>query len=194
LPRPIHSPPDNVAERRLVGRPVSADWIRVHSIHYSAIHYGKNANNRFTPDNSPFGVLYVGENLKSALFELFGDEMITDDNRIRTFRWMSLQVSRLQLPPVSVCDFCDSHTRTALGVDIASLMAPDLQVPQAWALAIMNHDAKVDGIQYQSRFTKENCLALFDRRKITIPATLLGPLSKLPEANDFLDEFAVSLV
>jgi hypothetical protein len=73
-------------------------------------------------------------------------------------------------------------------------MAPDLQIPQGWALAVMNHDAKVDGIQYQSRFTKENCLALFDRRKITIPATLLGPLSKLPEANDFLDEFAVSLV
>jgi RES domain len=194
LPRPIHLPPGNVAGGRLVGSTLSTDWIRVHSIHYPPIHYGKNADNRFTPKNSPFGVLYVGENLQTALFELFGDEMITDDRRVRTYRWMSYQASSLQLPPVSVCDLCDLRTRAALGVDIASLMTADLQVPQAWALAIMNHSANVDGIQYQSRFTEDNCLALFDRRNITILTTPLSSLSDLPEANDFLDKFEISLV
>jgi hypothetical protein len=194
LPRPIHFPPSDVAGRTLVGRAVAAHWVRVHSIIHSAIYFGKQANNRFTPDNSPFGVLYVGENLQTALFELFGDEMLLGVNRIRTHRWTSYQVSSLQLPPVLVCDLTDLHTRTSLGVDIASLMAPDLQVPQAWALAIMNHSANVDGIHYQSRFAKENCLALFDRRNITIQTTPLGPLSSLPEADDFLDKFEVSLV
>jgi hypothetical protein len=194
LSRPTHLPPGDVAGRRLLAVPVSTSWIRVHSTRYSALHFGKNANNRFTPKNSPFGVLYVGENLQTALFELFGDEMIQDDHRIRTYRWMSYQVASLQLPQVSVCDFCDTHTRAALGVDLASLMAPDLQVPQAWSLAVMNHSANVDGIHYQSRFTQGRCLALFDRRNITIQTTPLGPLSNLPEANDFLDEFEVSLV
>jgi hypothetical protein len=73
-------------------------------------------------------------------------------------------------------------------------MAADLQVPQAWALAIMNHSANVDGIQYQSRFTEDNCLALFDRCNITILTTPLSSLSGLPEANDFLDKFEISLV
>jgi hypothetical protein len=194
LPRPIHYPPSNFAGRRLVGHAASTDWFRVHSTHHSAVHFGKNANNRFTPANSPFGVLYVGENLQTTLFELFGDEMFQDDHRIRIYKWMSYQVSNLQLPPVSVCDLCDLHTRTALGVDIASLMTSDLQVPQAWALAIMNHSANVDRIDYQSRFTPDNCLALFDRRNITIQTTPLGLLSSLPEANDFLDDFEVSLV
>jgi hypothetical protein len=178
----------------LLGVSVSTYWIRVHSTKYSAIHFGKHANNRFTPKHSPFGVLCVGENLQTVLFELFGDEMIKDDHRIRTYRWTSYQVSSLQLPQVSVCDFSDPHTLAALGVDLASLMAADLQVPQAWALAIMNHSANVDGIHYQSRFTPGHCLALFDRRNITIQTTPLGPLSNLPEANDFLDEFEFSLV
>jgi hypothetical protein len=112
----------------------------------------------------------------------------------RTYKWMSYQVSSLQLPPVSVCDLCDLHTLTTLGVDNASLMAADLQFRQAWALAIMNHSANVDGIQYQGRFNEDNCLALFDRRNITILTTPLGSLSALPEANDFLDKFEVSLV
>lgn len=194
--RTTHLPPSNVAGRPLVGVAVSTDWIRVHAIQYSAIHFAKRANNRFTPKNFPFGVLYVGENLQTALFELFGDEMIKDDCRIRTYRWMSYQVSSLQVPQVLICDFCDPHTRTALGVDLASLMAANLQVPQAWALAIMNHSANVDGIQYQSRFTNGSCLALFDRGNIksTIQTTPLGPLSSLQEANDFLDEFEVAMV
>lgn len=180
----------------MVGHAVSTYWIRVHSIQYSAVHFGTKANNRFTPDNSPFGVLYAGENLQTALFELFGDEMFQDDHRIRTWKWMSYQVSSLQLPQVFVCDLCDPHTVVALGVDIASLMAADLKVPQAWALAIMNHSANVDGIQYQSRFPAGNCLALFDRQNIksTIQTTSLGPLSSLQEANDFLDEFEIALV
>jgi hypothetical protein len=154
-----------------------------------------SANNRFTPENSPFGVLYGGEDLTTALFEIFGDEFFKD-HRIPAWRWMSYGASEMHLPPVSVCDLSDTQTRTALSVDIASLMAPEVEIPQKWALAIMNHGAGVDGIQYQSRFTSGKCLALFNRRDIgpTIHTNFMGALSGLAEADRFLDDYQVTVV
>jgi hypothetical protein len=78
----------------------------------------------------------------------------------------------------------------------ASLFFTKLTVPQEWALAVMNHRAELDGIQYQSRFTSRKCLALFDRRDIgpQIRANLLGGLSGQPEANKFLHEYKVVIV
>ncbi len=169
----------------------------MHPIDKSAIHFGKSANNRFTPKNSPFGVWYVAEDLHTALFELFGDEMIGDDRRIRAYRWMGYRASEVHFSSiVSVCDFSDARTRTVLGVDLSSLMASDLDVPRQWALAIMNHGAMVDGIQYQSRFTSKKCLALFDRRNIgaMINTKLLGLLSSLTEADKFLDDHEIIMV
>jgi len=168
----------------------------VHPINKSAIYFGKNANNRFTPENSPFGVLYVGQDLPTILFEVFGDEMFENDCRIRAWRWTSQGISEIHIPPVSVCDLSDEQTRAAFRVDLASLRRPELEIPQAWALAIMNHGAEVGGIEYQSRFTSRKCLALFDRREIgsKIRANLMGELSKLPEASEFLDEQEVVIV
>jgi hypothetical protein len=184
-------------KRPLIGSTVlTRPWFRVHPTDRSAIYFGKKANNRFTPENSPFGVLYIGQDLPTILFEVFGDEMFENDCRIRAWRWMSLRISEMHIPPVSVCDLTDVQTRSALRVDLASLMALELEIPQAWALAIMNHGAEVDGIQYQSRFTSRKCLALFDRHEIgsKIRTKLMGELSKLPQASKFLDEHNVVIV
>jgi RES domain-containing protein len=181
----------------LVGISVSrAAWFRVHPADKSAIYFGKSANNRFTPKDSPFGVCYAAEDLPTALFEVFGDEMLENDCRLRGWRWMNYRISEIHLPSVSICDLSEDQTRSVLGVDLASLRSPELQIPQEWALAVMNHRAEVDGMQYQSRFTSRRCLALFDRRGIGphIGAKLLGKLSGLPEANKFLDEYKVLIV
>jgi hypothetical protein len=170
-------------------------WYRVHPIDKPAIYFGKNANNRFTPENSPFGVLYAGADLPTILFEVFGDEMF-ESGRIRAWRWMSYRISEIHIPVISVCDLSDERTRAVLRVDFASLMAPELEVPQAWALAVMNHTVLVDGIQYQSRFTSGKCLALFDRQGIAsnIRTRLMGELSRLPQTSEFLDEYKVVIV
>ena len=181
----------------MIGTTVSeTPWFRVHPNDKSPIYFGKNANNRFTPKNSPFGVWYAAEDLQTALFELFGDEILENDCRIRGWRWMSYRISEMHLPPASVCDLSNEQTRTVLRVDLASLLAPELEIPQEWALAVMNHRAEVDGIQYQSRFTSRKCLALFDRRGIgpQIRTNLLGELTSLPEANKFLDDYKVVIV
>jgi hypothetical protein len=195
--RRTYLPGNDFAGRRLIGTSVSRTaWFRVHPGGQSAIYFGKSANNRFTPRDSPFGVCYAAEDLQTALFEVFGDEMLEKDCRIRGWRWMNYRISEIHLPPVSVCDLSEEQTRTVLGVDLASLLSPELEIPQEWALAVMNHRGKVDGIQYQSRFTSRKCLALFDRRNIgaQIRAKLLGELSGLPEANKFLDDYKVVIV
>jgi hypothetical protein len=195
--RRTYLPGSDFVGRPLIGTTVSGTpWFRVHPTDKSAIYFGKSANNRFTPKNSPFRVLYAGEDLPTALFEVFGDEMLENDCRIRGWRWMSCRISEMHLPPVSVCDLSDEQTRTVLRVDLASLLAPELEIPQEWALAVMNHRAEVDGIQYQSRFTSSKCLALFDRRGIgpEICTNLLGELSTLPETNKFLDEYKVVIM
>ena len=110
---------------------------------------------------------------------------------------MSYRISEIHIPVISVCDLSDERTRTVLRVDLASLMAPELEIPQAWALAVMNHTVLVDGIQYQSRFTSGKCLALFDRRGIAsrhMRTRLMGELSSLPQASEFLDEYKVVIV
>jgi RES domain len=198
VPRPIYTPPSDFAGRPLIGSAVTiTPWFRVHPIDKSAIYFGKRANNRFTPRNSPLGVWYVAEDLHTALYELFGDEMIGSNRRIREFRWLNSRVSEVHFSStVSVCDFSDEQSRIRLGVDLSALMTPDLDVPQQGALAVMNHGAMVNGIQYQSRFTPRKCLALFDRRNIgaTINTKLLGALSSLTEANKFLDDNEVIMV
>ena len=105
---------------------------------------------------------------------------------------MSYRISEMHLPPASVCDLSNEQTTTILRVDLA----PELEIPQEWALAVMNHRAEVDGIQYQSRFTSRKCLALFDHRGIgpQIRTNLLGELTSLPEANKFLDDYKVVIV
>jgi hypothetical protein len=195
--RPTYLPGSDFAEHPLIGTTIFRNpWFRVHPGDKSPIYFGKSAHHRFTPKNSPFGVCYAAEDLPAALLEVFGDEMLENECRIRRWRWMSYRLSEMHLPPVLVCDLSDVQTRTALRVDLASLMAPELEVPQKWALAVMNHQTKVDGIQYQSRFTARKCLALFDRREFVpkIRATLLGELSSLSESNKFLDEYKVVIV
>jgi hypothetical protein len=194
--RTTYLPPGDFAERTFIGPAISlGPWFCVHPIGKGAIYFGKSANNRFTPEESPLGVLYTGEDLHTAIFEIFGDEFF-EDHRVPAWRWMSYGASEMHLPPVSVCDLSDTRTRAALGVDIASAMAPEVEIPQKWALAIMNHVAGADGIQYQSRFTSRKCLALFNRRDIgpKIRTNLMGALSGLAEANRFLDDYQVTVV
>jgi hypothetical protein len=190
--RRTYLPPKDFESRSLKTCTLPAKtWIRVHR--KPPVYFGKNSNNRFTPVDSPFGVLYAGEEINTALYEVFGDEMLEKDCRIRLGKWRSNKVSALAVPEVTVCDLSDEQVRTAIRVEKATLLSTDFEITQAWALAIMTHPAAVDGIQYESRFHGK-CLALFDRRELMIPTHLLGELIDLREAEAFLDKYQVALV
>jgi hypothetical protein len=83
-----------------------------------------------------------------------------------------------------------------MGVDKASLLPPDLSVPQSWGLAVQHHPAGFEAIKYSSRFMDQSCLVLFDRGGMAaqLQETLLRPLNSLDAAVDWLDEPKAALV
>ena len=95
-----------------------------------------------------------------------------------------------------MCAVGQERTRDAMRVDRASLMAADLSIPQAWALAVQAHPAAFEAIKYSSRFLDQPCLVLFDRDGLSakLHETMLGALTDLDAAVDWLDERKAALV
>lgn len=194
--RPVYFPGADFS-RFLKGSFVaSGPWLRVHPSARSAVYFSKRSGQRFTPATSPFGVLYAATDITTALFEVFGDEMFENDRRIRAFRWMSYSVSKIDIPRVRICNLGNPRVRASLKVDLGTLMGPEFDATQSWALAIMEHPAEIHGIVYRSRFTDKNCLALFDRGRTAsqVKAALVNQVHLLPEANRFLDRYQCSIV
>lgn len=174
----------------------SGPWFRIHPSTKSAIYFSTRSSGRFTPEHSPFGVLYAAKDIETALFEVFGDEMFENDHRIRAFRWITYSVSELTLPKTRVCNLASRDLRTALNVELGTLMGQEFDATHAWALAIMAHPSEAHGIVYRSRFTLRNCVALFDRGSTAalVEEELTGSLDLLPEANEFLDKYQCMVV
>jgi len=193
--RAVYKPAPDFTRRKI---PVSilngGVLLRLHVTDRPALFFGRRAGNRFTPENSPRGVMYLGEDLDTCIFEVFGDEMLEKRCLIRAFRWMNYSVSKIGFEGLRVCDFADAVTATAAGVDLASLMAQDLEAPQAWSRAVMNHPSGFQAIRYASRFTGRHALALFDLPCRSLSATMIGPLHAISEAGKFLDRYEVTIV
>ena len=195
--RAVYKPAADFARRKI---PVSilngGVLLRLHVTDRQALFFGRRAGNRFTPENSPRGVMYLGEDLETCIFEVFGDEMLEKRCLVRAFRWMNYSVSKIAYPELRVCDFTDAVTNTAAGVDLASLMAQDLEVPQAWSRAVMNHPSGFQAIRYACRFTGRHSLALFDLPEVcaSLRAEMIGPLHAMSEAGKFLDRYEVAIV
>ncbi len=105
-------------------------------------------------------------------------------------------MSRIVVPRLKVCAVSLEPTRNAMGVDKASLLAADINIPQQWGLAVQEHPAGFEAIKYSSRFVDQPCLALFDRGALAarLQEALLGELKDLDAAVDWLDEHNAALV
>jgi hypothetical protein len=171
-------------------------WFRVHASSAPAIQFGKSPQHRFSHPDCPFALLYVGATIHTALWEVFGDDVFQRKRAISSARWNGRSLSQIVAPELRVCAVSLERTRSALGVDKASLMAAELSVPQAWGLAVQQHPAGVEAIKYTSRFLDQPCLALFDRGGLQsrLRAKALGPLSDLDAAADWLEEQNAALV
>jgi hypothetical protein len=195
--RPVYYPPPDFArcalKRSLVA---SGPWFRTHPSTQPAIYFSKRSGARFTPEHSPFGVLYAAGDITTSLFEVFGDEMFENDHRIRAFRWLNYSVSKLTIPRVKICNLASPQVCSSLNVELGTLMGQEFGATQVWALAIMEHRAEAHGIVYRSRFTQRTCLALFDRGGTAsqVEEELVGSLDNLPEANEFLDQYRCIVV
>ncbi len=197
-PRPLRLP---AADFDKIPLPVNTlkglDSLRVHGSSYPPVQFRQVSSHRFTHPDAPQGLLYLGFDLETCLWECFGDAILNPGSAISRARWMNQRLSRIRSSAaLRLCDLTDFGTRAALRVDLSALSHPELDIPQAWGLAIQKHPEEVDGLLYQSRFTGKSCMALFGRPGILrkLRAAPEGDLSELESANLFLDKNRIALV
>lgn len=188
--------PDFGQKQIPVTRQPARVWFRVHRREVSALEFGVHDFHRFSHANCPYPLLYVGPNIQTCLWEVFGDDVFQDDRAIAAGKWMGRQVSQIAVPELSVCAVSLEKTRDAMGVDKGSLLASDLSFPQEWGLAVQLHPAGFQAVKYTSRFLDQPCLALFDRGdlKARLKVKLLGDLQDLDEAVEWLQNRQAALV
>ena len=170
---------------------------RVHNVRFPALSFRLNPDHRFSHPDAPGGLLYLGENFETCLWECFGDAILDKGSEITRAVWQSRMVSRIESTvPLNLCDLTHLSVRRALGLDLSAMKHTELDVPQAWGLALQNHPDAVDGLHYFSRFTGNPCTVLFERPGLAsqlreIPFSLLA---ELDTADDFLDANSIALV
>jgi hypothetical protein len=171
-------------------------WFRVHKLGLPAVLFGNFSHHRFSHRDCPFPLLYVGASIQTCLWKVFGDDLFQGRRTISSGKWAGSCVSQIIVPEIKVCAVSLERTRDAMSVDKASLLAADLTIPQAWALAVQGHPAGFEAIRYSSRFLDQPCLALFARGGLQpkLQVTTLGPLASLDAAVDWLDVRKASLV
>lgn len=171
-------------------------WHRIHKADASALDFQLRSFHRFSHPDYPHPILYLASNLRTSLWEVFGDDLFQQERTIAQCRWDSYNVSTIQLPALRVCAVNQERTRAAMSVDKSSLLASQLDIPKAWSLAIQNHPANFAAIHYTSRFVDHLCLALFDRDDLrhNLEATALGSLNDHDEAVNWLDTQQAVLV
>lgn len=179
-----------------VTRQPGRTWFRVHRAGVPALDFGTHEYHRFSHASCPYPLLYVGRNVPTCLWEVFGDDVFQDDCTIAITKWTGRCLSQITVPELKVCAISTERTREAMAVDKSSLLDDDLSIPQDWGLAVQKHPAGFEAIQYTSRFVDQPCLAMFDRGglKSRLKVKLLGELEELDAAVDWLHERKAALV
>jgi hypothetical protein len=122
-----------------------------------------------------FGVLYLARHEAGAFIETFGHE-----TGIRVLDMKELEgraLSRVEAArPLRLVDLRGKGL-ARLGAD-AELLTGAYELSQAWALALHNHPAAVDGIAYRARHDPDQfCAAVFERAAPHVTAARLGALT-----------------
>jgi hypothetical protein len=128
--------------------------------------------------------------------ERFGDYIYDNARHLPQTVWDGTVISTVKVPGLNLCDLSKAATRSSLTVDLASLMSPDLSIPQQWGLEIQNHPSEVPAIKFQSRFTDKPCLAIVGRPGIRsrLKESRLSAVSQYNPALDWLTKHRVALV
>lgn len=174
----------------------SPQFLRVHGSHHPAIQFRVVPGHRFSHPKAPAGLLYLGQSITTCLWEVFGDTLL-DAGVIAASRWRNTSITHIRTRArLRICDLTDDKTRLRLGVDLGSLMSPDLRVTHSWGLAIQTHPSQPDGICYRSRFDSQPCLVLFERPTLAkaMRAESSESLPENAEAGRFLCDQGIALV
>ncbi len=143
------------------------------------IYFSQVGKTRFDPVDGP-GTFYVGETLSGVLMEVFDDMWGPVGSITRSLTRAQLQEWWVTLVAVPLVTLFEAHkgNLSRIGTDL-QLLTGDYAVSREWALNLVRHPHKVDGIYYPSRHDNgRSNLAIFRQR--TLPkeqydAALLAP-------------------
>jgi len=197
----VRAPPASLADIPVA--PVTLDpstLLRVSSHGTGEPHFGRNGCNRFDDGRLPaagrFGTCYLGKSLTVALAEtLLHDEVAVagrfavapEEVRRRhvvTFRGTALTLAD-----------CTGVALKRMGLDGRLSTELDTLATQAWAAALHEHPAAVDGLLYVSRHLNTGkAVVLFDRAGSKLQLVDVAPLQEYPGATAALAALGVDFV
>jgi hypothetical protein len=122
---------------------------------------------RLTPASGKVPSLYLAPNRETSFYEIYGDLVDAGKKRGQEPRFSGKELEeRVYLKTtgtiaVKLYDLTASRSAKKIGMDLATLYAPDVSFPREFAQRLHDHPAKFDGIQYVSRHTQAPCLVLW---------------------------------
>lgn len=192
-------PPKNINSIRIPIVDISAGdpLYRVHSSAYGPIFYGPGANKpptfRFDPQSGNFGILYISPLPDAAMIETLlrnPERTIVDYKRDIQPRSLSTLVANRNLRLTSML----GENLSTLGLTAAISTGPYGPCAK-WSDALFNHPTAPDGIIFASRHNPDElCIALFEKKDITLKVSKTEPLDKiLGQVGKLLDRHSKSI-
>jgi hypothetical protein len=159
----LRPPPFDLERRKLSLVRVPKTVFRISRLeHSNPFFWSRRGLWRFDTPEGRFGILYIGEDLETALLEVFGDSWL--NSRV-------LSVAELRLYEVQAFE-ANAELRVAdltgknlnrLGTDASLFASTDYLLTQEWSRQLMIHPQARDGIRYHSRKNpKKFDYALYD--------------------------------
>ena len=148
-------------------------------------YFGRSAGNRFDDHSRPpskrFGTCYLGLSLQVAIAETVLHDLMPDGGHfvVPPDELASKQVVRFQGGKLKLAKLTGTALKRTVGSSEISTIFP-YDLPQAWAMALHTHPAKVDGILYMSKqVNDEHAVVIFNRakRKFKSPSYTALPLA-----------------
>ena len=162
-------------------------------------YFGKSGLNRFDdprtslPPAQRFGACYFGLSLSCAFAEtVLHDRVAQRGGFALPMTELDRRVLQFSGRPLQLANLTGAHLKR-LGADGSLSTIMPYGLPQAWALALHQHPAQVDGFLYVSRHLNNECAAIvFDRaRKCFGPRPRGTPLLQHPDLPGILKLFHV---
>jgi hypothetical protein len=121
---------------------------------------------RLTPSGGTTPCIYLAPDERTSFLELYGDGLqLAREAGLTPAIAASDFVERVYLdvamPELRLADLSTGAGIEAVQIDLGTLHAADPNFPRAFAESIVQHPARVDGILYESRHTKERCAVVW---------------------------------
>lgn len=199
-------PPREFASRSLVlaELAVGTAWRRLYQSRFpDPLGYGFGPSRFSDPETgfvppARFGVVYLGSSVKVCFAEAILRDRGVGRTRSLPIEWAELEAwtcAELRInAAVTLIDLRgDALVRMGIPTDVARASSQDLG--RIWSRAFWTHDAKPDGIIYDSRLNSETNVALYDRALAKVSATTTPRLVDCrAELAAIINEFDLAIV